>query len=143
MVFGQPQEAALGVEHYMCVDVNSIRMLMAEGTKAIEREITLHGSEVDKESLAYVLFGTAGASHRTFSNGNLRRDCGPDGLPLRCRLRNDGKGLQLSTQCNTQVMSGCNLPEASNYLMILFWSLKPAASCSFLSVQRTDTYLPQ
>jgi hypothetical protein len=39
LVFGQPREAALGIDPFLCVPPNQIRAGMSEGVVAIRREI--------------------------------------------------------------------------------------------------------
>ena len=98
LVFGHPQEAARGVQHYMCVDADTILTAMGEGTKAIEREIELHGTEEDKECLDYILHSEAGTSSHVFPNGNLCCDCSADGQLLESRRipNGDGAGMRLA-----------------------------------------------
>ena len=44
LVFGRPAQAALGVEHYMCVPREAVLHGLLEGTAAIVREVNTAGS---------------------------------------------------------------------------------------------------
>jgi len=78
LVFGRPKDAALGVEHYLCVKRaygdNYLRTKMIEGVAAIRAEVAANGTATDKECLAYVLEEEAGSSDEAFQGG-LKRDC--------------------------------------------------------------------
>jgi hypothetical protein len=65
--------------------------IAAGGVDAIVSEVTRHGTEGDKECLEYVLHAEAGSSALTFQGG-LKRDCGPDGVLLECRVLKDDIG---------------------------------------------------
>lgn len=93
LIFGRPQDAALGVAHYMCVPLNSLPL--SDGVAAIEREVHTHGTPTDQECLHYILHESAGSSPRVFQDG-LKRDCGPDGAVLPSRRAGDGGGMRLS-----------------------------------------------
>jgi hypothetical protein len=101
MVFGQPREAALGVEHFMCVSSNTVRAGMSEGVAAIRREIeaaAVGGEQraVDAlECLEYVQFARAGSSDRTFPNSRHPRDCDESGLRAD-RRTTSGEGMMLA-----------------------------------------------
>ena len=84
LVFGRPEQAALGVEHYMCVDDGDLRAKMNGGLQAIRAEVAANGTDVDKECLEYVLDKVAGDSDKAFQGG-LLRDCDAHGnvLPTR------------------------------------------------------------
>jgi hypothetical protein len=68
LVFGQPREAALGIDPFLCVPPNQIRAGMAEGVVAIRREIeaaafTGEQKALDTlECLDYVQLSRAGSS---------------------------------------------------------------------------------
>ena len=94
LVFGLPQEAALGVEHYMCVAANELRAGLNLGLDGMKDEVTRNGNDVDRECLDYVLFAAAGSSDATFQGG-LRRDCDEQGNLLPYRRREDGLGMKL------------------------------------------------
>lgn len=96
LVLGRPEDAALGVELYMCVKTSVVRLGMNEGVAAVVREFTQFGTRVDKECLEYVLHAEAGSSELTFSNGSLKRDCGPDGQLLPERRAAGGGGMRLA-----------------------------------------------
>lgn len=95
LVFGQPAQAALGIEHYMCVSEEHVARGLADGVAAIQKEIEQHGSEAAKECLHYVLEMEAGSSDATFQDG-LKRDCDADGNLLPSRRREDGRGMVLA-----------------------------------------------
>ena len=78
LTFGRPEDAALGLLHFMCVTRNGLPM--AEGTAAIEREIAAFGTDVDRECLEYILRAPAGSSPRRFANSPYPRDCDEGGL---------------------------------------------------------------
>ena len=92
LVFGRPAQAALGVEHYMCVASEAVFLGLAEGTAAIVREVTTGGTDDDRECLDYILHAEAGASDRTYQGG-VRRDCDEYGRVLACRTVTDGNGV--------------------------------------------------
>jgi hypothetical protein len=68
LVFGQPREAALGIDPFLCVPPNQIRAGMAEGVVAIRREIEAAASTGEQkaldtlECLDYVQRSCAGSS---------------------------------------------------------------------------------
>ena len=62
LVFGRPAQAALGVEHYMCVPREAVLHGLLEGTAAIVREVNTAGTDDDRECLSYILHAEAGAS---------------------------------------------------------------------------------
>ena len=92
LVFGRPAQAALGVEHYMCVASEAVMLGMVEGTAAIVREVSAGGTDDDRECLDYILHAEAGSSDRTYQGG-LRRDCDERGGVLACRTATDGSGV--------------------------------------------------
>ena len=81
LVFGRPEQAALGVEYYMCIDDDDLRTRMNDGLEAIRAEVAANGTDVDKECLAYVLDQEAGTSDEAFQGG-LKRDCDAKGNVL-------------------------------------------------------------
>ena len=81
LIFGRPEQAALGVEHYMCVDDADLRLKMNEGIAAMRAEVEKNGTDVDKECLKYVLEMEAGSSATAFQSG-LKRDCDEQGNVL-------------------------------------------------------------
>ena len=91
LVFGKPDGAALGVGHFMCVPGKDLAKLRAGGIEAVVNEITEHGTEEDKECLAYILDEEAGSSDKTFQGG-LKRDCDRNGDVFPERLVADGNG---------------------------------------------------
>ena len=68
LVFGQPREAALGIDPFLCVPPNQIRAGMADGVVAIRREIEAAASTEEQkaldtlECLDYVQLSRAGSS---------------------------------------------------------------------------------
>ena len=78
---GRPDQAALGVEHYLCVDDDELHQQMARGVQAIRDEVAANGTDADKECLDYLLNAEAGSSEKTFQGG-LKRDCDEDGNVL-------------------------------------------------------------
>ena len=68
LVFGQPREAALGIDPFLCVPPNQIRAGMAEGVVAIRREIEAAASTGEQtaldtlECLDYIQLSRAGSS---------------------------------------------------------------------------------
>jgi hypothetical protein len=86
LVFGRPAEAALGIFHFLHVEESVVNAAIAAGgVDAIVDEVMRHGTEGDKECLEYILHAEAGSSDLTFQAG-LKRDCGPDGALLECRM---------------------------------------------------------
>lgn len=84
--FGQPRQAVHGICHFLNVEETDVNAAIAAGAiEAIVGEVTRHGTDVDKECLEYVLHADAGSSDLTFQDG-LKRDCGPDGALLECRI---------------------------------------------------------
>jgi hypothetical protein len=103
LVFGRPAEAALGIFQYLHSDEAVVgAAIAAGGVHAIVSEVTRHGTEGDKE---YVLHAEAGSSELTFQGG-LKRDCGPDGALLECRMLKDNleaplpAGVQMGEKAN-------------------------------------------
>ena len=70
LVFGQPREAALGIDPFLCVPPNQIRAGMSEGVAAIRREIEAAASTGEEkgvdtlECLDYVQLSRAGSSDK-------------------------------------------------------------------------------
>ena len=89
LVFGRPAQAALGVEHYMCVAPEVVMQGLLEGTAAIIREVTAGGTDGDRECVDYILHAEAGSSDLTYQGG-LKRDCDERGRVLACRTVADG-----------------------------------------------------
>jgi hypothetical protein len=130
LVFGQPVEAARGVEHYMNVDTNDVRRGMIDGVAAIRREVALlpdgkpdgywNAGAVVKECLEYVLDKEAGSDPTTFQGG-LKRDCDAAGnllhvcdragTVLNTRRRRDGRGMRLADFLDLPVSRDCRLEE--------------------------------
>jgi len=92
LVFGRPAQAALGVEHYMCVPREAVLHGLLEGTAAIVREVNTAGTDDDRECLEYVLHAEAGSSERAYQGG-LKRDCDERGRVLECRTVADSSGV--------------------------------------------------
>ena len=87
LILGKPAEAALGINHYMRVDMASFAMPpYARGVAAITAEIEASGTPEDHECLDYVLNQRAGESELVFANGNRKRDCDGQGNLLTSRL---------------------------------------------------------
>ena len=93
LVFGRPEDAALGVLHFMCVGRDALPL--AQGVEAIAREVATHGSASDRECLRYVLHERAGSSPLLFSNSAFPRDCDAHGL-RNDRRAADGLGMRLA-----------------------------------------------
>ena len=95
LILGKPAEAALGINHYMRVDVASFAMPpYARGVAAIAAEIEASGTPEDRECLDYVLNQRAGESELVFPNGNRKRDCDGQGNLLTSRLEPvSGRGM--------------------------------------------------
>eukprot|EP00966_Prymnesium_polylepis_P292959 6766681-Prymnesium_polylepis.1 len=81
LVFGRPQEAALGLVDYMCIEDDILRDKMNDGLAAIRAEVDANGTDVDRECIAYVLDQEAGTSDVGFQGG-LKRDCDENGEVL-------------------------------------------------------------
>jgi hypothetical protein len=78
--------------HYLHTDKGVVGAAIAAcGVDAVVSEVTRHGTEGDKECLEYVLHAEAGSSELTFQRG-LKRDCGPDGALLECRMLKEKLG---------------------------------------------------
>ena len=69
LIYGHPEEAALGIEHYVRVPADEIRLGMNEGVARIQAEIAAHGTDEDKECLHYILNELACSSSLRFPNG--------------------------------------------------------------------------
>eukprot|EP00322_Chrysochromulina_rotalis_P013516 CAMPEP_0115839736 /NCGR_PEP_ID=MMETSP0287-20121206/6405_1 /TAXON_ID=412157 /ORGANISM="Chrysochromulina rotalis, Strain UIO044" /LENGTH=770 /DNA_ID=CAMNT_0003293317 /DNA_START=17 /DNA_END=2329 /DNA_ORIENTATION=+ len=100
LVTGRPIDAALGIEHFMNVRSSFVMPVAKDGVEAIVREVQASGTPVDKECLHYILHERAGSSSVVFSNGNLQRDCTPDGAIHHKRLNADGLGKSFDDFCN-------------------------------------------
>lgn len=92
--FGRMQDAARGVESYVCVPSAELHRGMAEGLAALRREIELNGTDDDQYCMRYVLDECAGASDVVWPNGNLKFDCDSSGAVLGGRQQVDGGGGQ-------------------------------------------------
>ena len=99
LVSGHPKEAALGVNYYMKVSPRFSLPPASDAIRAVREEFEQFGTATDKECLDYVLFQRAGTSDRTFSNGNLRRDCDAQGNVLPSRLDAEGLGKRFEDFC--------------------------------------------
>ena len=108
LVFGQPVEAARGVNHYMNVSPQLVRSGMNDGINAIVQEVDRLGSSVAKECLEYVLFREAGSDPMTFQGG-LKRDCDGRGNLLPSRRLRDGRGMRLADFINLPLVVECAL----------------------------------
>ena len=81
LILGQPQDAALGINHFMRVaDTNVLYRKLSDGIGAISAEVEQHGTADDKLLLEYILRGRAGSESRTFDNGVM--DQGRNGETL-------------------------------------------------------------
>ena len=109
LVFGRPEDAALGVLHFMCVTRNGLPM--AEGTKAIQREIAEHGTPEDQECLDYILHAPAGSSDLLFSNSPHPRDCDENGV-RKDRRTESGEGMRLQDFVEHPSSKAAHLEEA-------------------------------
>ena len=98
LIFGRPEQAALGVEHYMCVDDADLRVSMNGGLAAMRAEVAANGTEVDQECLSYVLDMEAGSSGAAFQGG-LKRDCDANGLLPSRRTRDGLRAATLPRAC--------------------------------------------
>ena len=75
LIVGEPQDAALGVMHYMKVDPSVVHLGIAQGLPAIEAEFERYRgehAEEARECMHYVLYERAGSSLLTFQNGLVR-----------------------------------------------------------------------
>jgi len=99
LVFGEPVDAARGIEHYMRVDVSAVRYGLNEGVAAVRREFETAGTEDDIMCLRYVLDEEAGTNRTPFQE-NLCLDCDAEGNLLECRRRADGRGMRLADFCS-------------------------------------------
>ena len=77
LLFGRPQQAALGMAHTLRVPEATLSSLVAQGAEALVAEIESRGTESDRECLDYVLHQRAGLSAKVFPNG--ARDVGRNG----------------------------------------------------------------
>ena len=80
MVLGQPDEAALGLLHFMRVPNSFVFPSIEQGVTAIVGEFETNGTDVDRECLNYVLRERAGSSSKIFPNSPYPRDCDLTGL---------------------------------------------------------------
>lgn len=94
MVMGQPEFAALGLDHFMCVPTSAVPPSVDEGVAAIVQEIETHGTAEDKECLHYVLHEAAGSSDRLFANSPHPRDCDAHGVRADRRRPSDGAPMR-------------------------------------------------
>jgi hypothetical protein len=95
LIFGVPQQAALGVEYFMCIEENKLRKRMMAGVQAIRDEVRVNGTDEDEECLEYVLDKEAGSSDKTFGNSLFPRDCDASGV-RDDRKKRDGTGMRLA-----------------------------------------------
>ena len=108
LVFGQPVDAARGVEHYMNVSPQFVHSGMNDGINTMVREIDKLGSAVAKECFEYVLTKEAGSDPTTFQGG-LKRDCDAAGNLLPSRRLSDGRGMMLPDFINLPIVMECAL----------------------------------
>ena len=80
VVYGRQADAALGIEHYLCVSDAELRRLKSLGTEGIRAEFEALGDRTGIECMRYVLDGRAGTSSTLFPNSPFPLDCGPNGL---------------------------------------------------------------
>lgn len=95
LIFGLPQQAAKGIEGYLCVAKNDLLLGQVKGMRGVIEEVRANGSDDDKECLDYVLNQEAGSSLLTFQGG-LRRDCDELGRVLPSRVAANGRGMRLA-----------------------------------------------
>jgi len=83
LISGKPEDAALGVNHYMRVTDVQVWGSMGDdgGLSAVVAEFEAAGTADDLECLDYVLRQKAGSSNKTFQEG-LQRDMGRNGETL-------------------------------------------------------------
>lgn len=82
LLFGEPKEAVLGYPKFLNISQAELNRLIGRGTQAIYDEYQEHGSDEEKECLAYVLKEKAGSSAKEFPP-NGKRDEGRNGETLR------------------------------------------------------------
>jgi len=96
LVFGKPEHAALGIEHYMCVEESEMhRRLGGDELQAMVEEVEANGTETDVYWLDYVLRQEAG-SIATAYHCNARPDCDDNGDLHPSRRRADGTPMRLA-----------------------------------------------
>ena len=71
---GDPGSAARGLHSYLRVPEAVLDAGRSEGVAAVVREFTAHGTDEDRECLAYALHERAGSSPKLFPNSPHRRD---------------------------------------------------------------------
>ena len=92
LCFGRMQDAALGVESYVCVPSAELHRGIAEGLPALRREIEANGTDEDLYCMRYVLDDAAGSSGRVWPNGHMKLDCNSTGAVHDGRLLGDRSG---------------------------------------------------
>ena len=137
LVFGRPAQAALGVEAFMRVPDNIVHQGRIDGTAAIVSEVSLAGTDVDKECLAYVLYAEAGSSDRTYQGG-LKRDCDERGRVMACRTVTDGngkmRGMRLEDFVSHASARHANLTEAHVVALRLYTTQAPPSPSPAISI---------
>ena len=93
LVIGQPEEAALGLTHFLRISEVALRGRLNEGTAAIVAEFESASSRA-RECLDYVLRKPAGSSPLIFGNSPFPRDCDAKGVRSD-RLLADGRGMSI------------------------------------------------
>ena len=86
LVVGEPEHAALGLQHYLRVPERTLRDHLNRGVSAIVDEFAEHASDASRECLHYVLHERAGDSRRLFPNSPHPRDCDAAGVRQDRRL---------------------------------------------------------
>ena len=84
---------------------------MAEGTRAIEREVAEHGTAADRECLDYILHAPAGSSDLLFANSHFPRDCDAHGVRPD-RRTSSGEGMRLMDFVEHPSSQAAHLEEA-------------------------------
>jgi len=63
LLTGSPQTAALGLEEYLGMSQSEVMQLMSKGVESIVEEFELHGTDIDKEWLRYIMHEPASEVH--------------------------------------------------------------------------------
>ena len=70
MITGQRQDAARGINSYLCISDDEVfQRMLHGGVKQIALEVEQNGTDEDKECLDYILNRAAGSSDKVFPNG--------------------------------------------------------------------------
>jgi serine/threonine protein kinase len=82
LIAGRPEEAALGITHYMGIDAQREGQIKQDGLRAIRAEFEQNGTPADKANMRYVLDEPAREEEELTDYGMTVKDKGHQGMQL-------------------------------------------------------------